>query len=76
MHNQIEQEEKHPVGIIQKANEYKQKSSNTMYYISFLVGLLIIITGYIILKAVFDHVGLWAAVIIIAIFAAIFARKL
>jgi len=62
--------------IIKKATEYQQKSSNTMYYISFMFGLQIIIAGYIILKAIADFIGMWATVLIIAIVSILVARKL
>jgi len=52
------------------------KSSNTMYYISFMFGLLIIIIGYFILKAIADFIGLWATILIIAIISILVARKL
>jgi len=62
--------------IVKKATEYQQKTSNTMYYISFIVGLLIIIVGYFLLKAVMDFIGLWATILIIAIISILVARKL
>ena len=62
--------------LIKKATEYQQKTSNTMYYISFIVGLLIIIAGYFTLKAIADFIGLWATILIIAIISILVARKL
>lgn len=70
--NQPEQE----AGIFQKASEYRQKTSNTMYVISLLLGLLIIIAGYIILKAIADFIGLWASILIMAMVSIFVARKL
>ena len=62
--------------IIKKATEYQQKTSNTMYVISFIVGLLIIIAGYFTLKAIADFIGLWGTILIIAIISIFVARKL
>ena len=66
--NQPEQEESQPIG--------QMKVSNTMYYIQFFVGLLVIIVGYIILKAINDFVGWWATLLIILAIAVHIARKL
>ena len=62
--------------LIKKATEYKQNSSITLYVISFMVGILIIIAGYTLLKAVADYVGLWATVVIIAVMSILLVRKL
>ena len=62
--------------LIKKATEYKQNSGITMYVISFMVGILIIIAGYTLLKAVADYIGLWATVVIIAVMSILLVRKL
>jgi len=62
--------------FIKKATEYKQQSSKTLFLISFIVGLLIIIAGYFTLQTIFNLIGLPATVVVIAILSYLIGRKL